>query len=194
MSADLNNKMNISAMDIKPHSLFKLKILKRESQKFNNKSSYDNLKNMRKKEINKINKDLSAFLFQNNEVEMVRSLNPDVDKNLCDNLLFKENLKNNAENNDNYDVPDQLFGQKINLPKIKKITITGILESGKRLNQNKKENLRNIANNQLEKELYQELKNIRNKCADIKKSRNELFNKFGYIMKEINSINLDLHI
>ena len=149
--------MNISAIDIKPHSIFKLKILKKESQKFNNRSSYDNLENMRKKEINKINKNLSVFLFQNNEVEMVRSLNPDSDKNLCENLLFKENLKNNAENDDNYDVPDQLFGQ-INLPKIKKITITGILESGKRLNQNKKENLRNLANNQLEKELYQELK------------------------------------
>ena len=195
MSADLNNKMNISAMEIKPHSIFKLKIIKkRESQKFNNKSSYDNIKNRRKIEIKKINQELSAFLFQNNEVEMVRSLNPDSDKDLCDNLLFKENLKNNAGTNDNYDVPDQLFGQKINLPKIKKITITGILESGQRLNQNKKENQRNIANNQLEKELYNELKTIRNRCNDIKKTRNELFNKFGNIMKEINSINLDLHI
>ena len=194
MSVDLNNKMNISAIDINPHSIFKLKIIKKESQKFNNKSTFDNIKNRRKKQINKINKDLSAFLFQNNEVGMVRSLNPDLDRNICDNLLFKENLKNNAENNNNYDVPDQLFGEKINLPKIKKITITGILESGQKLNQNKKENQRNIANNQLEKELYQELKNIRNKCAEIKKSRNELFNKFGNIMKEINSINLDLHI
>ena len=53
MSVDLNNKMNISAIDIKPHSIFKLKILKRESQKFNNKSSYDNIKNRRKIEIKK---------------------------------------------------------------------------------------------------------------------------------------------
>ena len=185
----ISNKLNISAIDIKPNYNIKLKLNKKDKpQKLNNISSYKHKKTI------KLQKNLSSILFQNNDVDMVRSLNPDSDKDLCENLLFKEHLINNKGTNDNFDIPEQLMGQKISLPKIKRITISGILESEKKLNRNKKEAQRNIANNQLEKELYHELREIRNKYNEKKKKKNQLYNNYVFIMKQINDINLDLKI
>ena len=194
MSVDLKKNLNLSALDIKPYTNYKLQLPKTDKQKrYNNISSYS-LKFKKEKVHNKMKKGLSAFLFQNNEVDLVRSLNPDSEKDLCENLLFKENLINNIENNDNFDMPEQYIGQKILLPKIKRLTINGILESEKKLNRNKKEAAKNLANNLLEKELYNDLKNIRNKYSTIKIKKKELFIKFENIMREIDSTNLDLHI
>ena len=185
----ISNKLNISAIDIKPNYNIKLKLNKKDKpKKLNNISSYKHKKSI------KLQKNLSSILFQNNDVDMVRSLNPDSDKDLCENLLFKEHLINNKGTNDNFDIPEQLMGQKISLPKIKRITISGILESEKKLNRNKKEAQRNIANNQLEKELYHELREIRNKYNEKKKKKNQLYNNYVFIMKQINDINLDLKI
>ena len=185
----ISNKLNISAIDIKPNYNIKLKLNKKDKpKKLNNISSYKHKKTI------KLQKNLSSILFQNNDVDMVRSLNPDSDKDLCENLLFKEHLINNKGTNDNFDIPEQLMGQKISLPKIKRITISGILESEKKLNRNKKEAQRNIANNQLEKELYHELREIRNKYNEKKKKKNQLYNNYVFIMKQINDINLDLKI
>ena len=194
MSVDLKKNLNLSALDIKPYTNYKLQLPKTDKQKrYNNISSYS-LKFKKENVHNKMKKGLSAFLFQNNEVDLVRSLNPDSEKDLCENLLFKENLINNIENNDNFDMPEQYIGQKILLPKIKRLTINGILESEKKLNRNKKEAAKNLANNLLEKELYNDLKNIRNKYSNIKIKKKELFIKFENIMREIDSTNLDLHI
>ena len=187
-----NKRLNISTIDLKPSSKFKLKLPKKDKlKKINNISSYTSLKTKNEKKINKY---LSSFLFQNNDVDMVRSLNPDSDNNLCDNLLFKENLINNMGSDDNFDMPEQLMGQKISLPKIKRLTVNGILETQKKLNRNKQESLRNIANNQLEKELYQELKEIREKYKEIKNKKNGLYENYNCIMNKINDINLDLKI
>ena len=187
-----NKRLNISTIDLKPSSKFKLKLPKKDKlKKFNNISSYTSLKTKNEKKINKY---LSSFLFQNNDVDMVRSLNPDSDNNLCDNLLFKENLINNMGSDDNFDMPEQLMGQKISLPKIKRLTVNGILETQKKLNRNKQESLRNIANNQLEKELYQELKEIREKYKEIKNKKNGLYENYNCIMNKINDINLDLKL
>ena len=195
MSVDINNKLNISAMEIKPYAHYILKQVKtNKSNKLNNKSSYNILSHNKPKSLRKKNKELSSSLFQNNEVDMVRSLNPDSEENLCDNLLFKENLINNMGSNDNFELNGDYFGQKINLPKIKRITINGILESEKKLNRNKKEAQRNMANNLLEKELYHDLKEIRTKYKDIKTKKNELYNKFQNITNEINDLSLDLKV
>ena len=195
MSVPINNKLNISAMEIKPYAHYKLKQLKTNKlNKLNNKSTNNILNHYKSISQRKINKELSSLLFQNNEVDMVRSLNPDSEQNLCDNLLFKENLINNMGSNDNFDLNGDYFGQKINLPKIKRITINGILESEKKLNRNKKEAQRNLANNLLEKELYHDLKEIRTKYNDIKTKKNELFNKFQNISNEINDLSLDLKV
>ena len=134
------------------------------------------------------------MLFQNNDVDFVRNLNPDKETHLCDNILFKENLINSIRTDDNYDVPEPLMGQKLNLPKIKKITINGILDSDKKLNKNRKEAARNLANNQLEKELYSNLKEIRNKYNDIKNKKKELYDNYISIQNKINSYILDLQI
>ena len=195
MSVPINNKLNISAMEIKPYAHYKLKQLKTNKlNKLNNKSTNNILNHYKSISQRKINKELSSLLFQNNEVDMVRSLNPDSEQNLCDNLLFKENLINNMGSNDNFDLNGDYFGQKINLPKIKRITINGILESEKKLNRNKKEAQRNLANNLLEKELYHDLKEIRTKYNDIKTKKNELFNRFQNISNEINDLSLDLKV
>ena len=198
MSVNINNKLNISTMEIKPYTKFKLNELKtNKTIKYINKSSYNILdykKTKSLKKLNNMNKSLSSFLFQNNEVDMVRSLNPDSDQNLCDNLLFKENLINNMGSNDNFELNQDYFGQKLNLPKIKRITVSGILESEKKLNRNKKEAQRNLANNLLEKELYDDLKTIRKKYEKIKNKRNELYNNFQNIVNEINDISLDLKV
>ena len=194
MSIYLKKNLNLSALDIKPITNYKLKIPKSDKPKrYNNIPSYS--LNYKKEKIhNKMKKELSAFLFQNNEVDLVRSLNPDSEKNLCENLLFKENLINNIGNNDNFDMPEHYMGQKILLPKIKTLTINGILESEKKLNRNKKEAAKNLANNLLEKELYNDLKNIRNKYNTIKIKKKELFINFENIMKEIETANLDIRI
>ena len=192
MSIDINSKLNISAKEIKPYPHYKLIQLK--TNKSNNKSSFEILKCPKSKSLRKINKELSSFLFQNNEVDMVRSLNPDSGQNLCDNLLFKENLINSIGPNDNYELNGDYYGQKINLPKIKRITISGILESEKKLNRNKKEAQRNLANHLLEKELYHDLKEIRTKYKEIKSKKNELYNKFQNIINEIYDLSLDLKV
>ena len=199
MSIDYpHNRHNISSLEIKSKGNIKLRPLQKIKNnkliKYNHISSYSNLKSKKEKEINISNNNLSVILFQENDVEMVKSLNPDLDKDICEDLLFKEKLKNNINNGENFDMPTQMLGLKINLPKIKKININGILEAQKKLNQKKKETLRNIANNHLEKELNGNLKIIRNEYNDIKNKKKELYNKFEFILKEINELSLELQI
>ena len=104
-----------------------------------------------------ISKDeLSVLLFQGNDVDLVRSINPDQDRDICSNILLKGQLKNNIIKNNEYNIRSNNNSKRIsilNLPKIKKITINGILESEQRLNQNKKEAQKNLAYSQLEGEL-----------------------------------------
>ena len=161
------------------------------TRKIKHVSSYESLSSSREMESKIPNKDLSVFLFQNNDVDMVRCLNPDLDKDICEHILFKEYLKNNVGNED---MPEQMLSQKINLPKIKKITVNSIIETQKKLTQNKKEAQRNLANNQLEKELYGNLRAIRKEYNDIKSKKKTLYDKFEKIIKEINTLNLELEV
>ena len=109
-----------------------------------------------------LNKEISVSLFQDNEVNMVRNLNLDDDKNLCESLLYKGIVEKNMLNEEKM-LSGTESSKGINLPKIKTITVTNILESEKKLNENKKISLRNLANNQLEKELYEKMENIKKK-------------------------------
>jgi len=161
------------------------------TRKIKHVSSYESLSSSREMESKIPNKDLSVFLFQNNDVDMVRCLNPDLDKDICEHILFKEYLKNNVGNED---MPEQMLSQKINLPKIKKITVNSIIETQKKLTQNKKEAQRNLANNQLEKELYGNLRAIRKEYNDIKSKKKTWYDKFEKIIKEINTLNLELEV
>ena len=190
----LISKHNNSSIEMKSRDRNNMKLsLGKEPKKkvFRKISSYILQK---EKEIKNHQKELSVLLFQNNEVDLVRNLNPDKDNHLCDNKLFKENLINSLKTDENYDLQEPIMGQKLNLPKIKKITINGILDSDKKLNKNRKEAARNLANNLLEKELYTNLKEIRNEYNDKKKKKKELYDNYIKITKKINSINLDLQI
>lgn len=186
------NKNNISTKEIFLKRNMKLKPLpKLRPRKIKHISSYGSFTSNREGESKISNKDLSVFLFQNNDVDLVRCLNPDLDKDICEHILFKEYLKNNIGNDD---MPEQMLSQKINLPKIKKITVSGILETQKKLTQNKKETQRNLANNQLEKELYGNLRAIRKEYNEIKSKKKALYDKFEKITKEINTLNLELQV
>ena len=81
---------------------------------------------------------------------------------------------------------------KVNLPKIKNITMDSILESEKRMNLNKKISMRNMANNQLEKELYENLKDIKKRINDLKNRKFELYKNFQLRTKQIRDINFEM--
>ena len=141
--------------------------------------------------------ELSVLLFQDNDVDLVRSLNPDQDKDICSNILLKGQLKNNIIKNSQFDLrtnSNKSVGSSINLPKIKKMTINSILESEKRLNQNKKEAQKNLAYSQLEGELCGELKKIRNEYNMKKEEKNKIYKNFENIIKKIEEMNLELQI
>ena len=179
-------KINRSCIDLSTKKLDKYQ----NNQKNNNNSN-------NKLKINPIRKkELSVLIFQNNDVDIVRSLDPDIDKNICNNLLFKEYLKNNIDNNsqNSLDLPNEMLGQKIHLPLLKTITINGILESEKKLNQNKKETQRNLANSQLEEDLYNNLKNINNQYTTKKTKRDGIYESYKTDIKEIEELKMDIKI
>ena len=142
--------------------------------------------------------DLSVLLFQGNDVDLVRSLNPDQDRDICSNILLKGQLKNSIIKNNEYNIrtanKSSSNNNLINLPKIKKITINGILESEQRLNQNKKEAQKNLAYSQLEGELCGELKKIREEYKKKKEEKSNIYQKFKKIMDKIDEMNLEIQI
>ena len=142
---------------------------------------------------NAFSEKIPVSFFQDNEVNKVRNLNIDNDTDFYANLfnkgnmekimLSEEELLSGSENNK---------VNKVNLPKIKNITIDSILESEKKLNLNKKISMRNIANNHLEKELYDNLKEIKKKINDLQNKKLELYKNFDAKTKQIKDINFDL--
>ena len=187
----LSNKRNLSAIEIKQNNNVKIKFTK--TKKINPKR-YNSSCNLKKNTIKKLSKNLSNILFQNNDVDFVRSLNIDKERNLCDNELYKEQLINKLGIQENFNKHEKSLNQNNDLPIITKLTINDILENEKQLNIIKKEDSKIIANTEFEKELYKKLKEIRNHYTEIKKKKNELYNKYQNIMNEINNINLDLQI
>ena len=139
--------------------------------------------------------DLSVLLFQGNDVDFVRSLNPDQDRDICSNILLKGQLKNNIIRNNEYGIrTSNKSNIDLNLPKIKKITISSILESEQRLNQNKKEAQKNLAYSQLEGELCGELKKIRNEYKKKREEKNNIYADFKKIIDKIDEMNLEIQL
>ena len=158
-------------------------------------STYKRNQNYRALNRNMSLGELSVLLFQNNDVDLVRSLNPDQDRDICSNILLKGQLKNNINRNYDYDMKTiEPNSSNINLPKIKKITIKGIIESERKLNQNKKEAQKNLAYSQLEEELCTELKNIRNVYHKKKEEKNNIYIKFKNIIDKIEEMNLEIKL
>ena len=140
-------------------------------------------------------KKIPVSFFQDNEVNIVRNLNIENETDFFANLFPKVNIEINMMNEE-----ELLTGSennktnKVNLPKIKNITIDTILESEKRLNLNKKISMRNMANNQLEKEMHDNLKEIKTKINDLQNRKIELYKNFDLKTKQIKDIHFDLDV
>ena len=179
----------------------KLKPIMSQKNIFINRSIPFTTKNHKKnKKIfhrNISNGELSVLLFQDNEVDLVRSLNPDQDRDICSNILLKGQLKNNIINNNEFHIRqnnNKSVNNSINLPKIKKMTINSILESDQRLNQNKKDAQKNLAYSLLENELCGELKKIREEYNKKKEEKNNIYINFRNISDKIDEMNLEIQI
>jgi hypothetical protein len=72
------------------------------------------------------------------------------------------------------------------------MTINRILESENKLNQNKKEALKNLAYSQLESELCKELKKLKQQHQEKKEEKDNIYINFKKIKDEIDEINLDI--
>ena len=140
-------------------------------------------------------KKIPVSFFQDNEVNIVRNLNIENETDFFANLFPKGNIEINMMNEE-----ELLTGSennktnKVNLPKIKNITIDTILESEKRLNLNKKISMRNMANNHLEKEMHDNLKEIKKKINDLQNRKIELYKNFDLKTKQIKDIHFDLDV
>lgn len=169
------------------HNL-KLNFSKINSPSINNKNiSYQD-------ESPKMNiKELSAQIFQNNDIELVRNLNPDSNNDLIRNLLFKEHLKNKLESS------------QLNISKILKKEKEGKEEVVKKI-----ENEKNFYKNEVEKllknkiiklnrtnlveqELNEKLKSIEENYQDKKMKKIKINNDFKQILKEIDNIGYELY-
>ena len=151
-----------------------------------------------KKESEKGKKELSVSLFQNNDVELVRNLNPDSDKDLCSNSLLKEKLKNKIESNINISLllntPSKIRSEekRYTLPKLNYISIDTILESNKNIKNLKKELQQNKQSNLLEKDLNKKLKQINDITSLKKKNKTKIYDNFKKLLKEIDNIGYDI--
>lgn len=134
---------------------------------------------------------ISVSLFQDNEVNIVRNLNLDDKNNFCAKLLYKGTLEQNMLKEEKI-LKSSEYNKGTSFPKIKRISFSNILESEKQLNENKKISLRNMANNQLEKELYGNLKDIKRKLKDLKDRKYELYKDYESKTQQIKEINEEL--
>ena len=174
----LQNETNISKIRLRPIKIHHKKKL------FINSSQTDLMNNL--------TKNIPVSLFHDNEVNIVRNLNLYDDNNFCEQIYFKKNLERNMINDEELLNGSNNKISKVNLPKIKNITMDSILESEKRMNLNKKISMRNMANNQLEKELYENLKDIKKRINDLKNRKYELYKNFQLRIKQIRDINFEM--
>ena len=174
----LQNETDISKIRLRPIKIHHKKKL------FINSSQTDLMNNL--------TKNIPVSLFHDNEVNIVRNLNLYDDNNFCEQIYFKKNFERNMINDEELLNGSNNKISKVNLPKIKNITMDSILESEKRMNLNKKISMRNMANNQLEKELYENLKDIKKKINDLKNRKFELYKNFQLRTKQIRDINFEM--
>ena len=174
----LQNETDISKIRLRPIKIHHKKKL------FINSSQTDSMNNL--------TKNIPVSLFHDNEVNIVRNLNLYDDNNFCEQIYFKKNLERNMINDEELLNGSNNKISKVNLPKIKNITMDSILESEKRMNLNKKISMRNMANNQLEKELYENLKDIKKRINDLKNRKFELYKNFQLRTKQIRDINFEM--
>ena len=153
----------------------------------------------KEEEIKPVKNELSVAIFQNNDVELIRNLNPDSDKNLCGNLLLKEQLKNKIESNINISnllnsSKKRPIERKATLSKIKINSMDGILENEKIINIITKQANKNKDTNLLEKDLNKKLKQINDISSMKKLNKIKIYDNFKKIISEIDNISYDIQL
>ena len=128
-------------------------------------------------------------------MDLVRNLDLYQERDIWNNFLLKGKLKNDIIQGKNYDFRiSKKKNNELNLPKVNSLTINKILESEKKLDQNKKEAQKNLAYSQLEMELCSELKKVRQNYQDKKEEKDNVYKNFKKLMDEIEKLNLDIRI
>ena len=135
-------------------------------------------------------KELSSNIFQSNDIDLVRNLDPDSNKDLINNLLFKGNLKNKLESQINL----SNYKKKENIEKNEEST-----EKDKKNKEDievilKNKFLKMKQNNLYEKELNKKLKELKENYIFLKQDKIKINNKFKKMLKEIDNIGYEIHL
>ena len=132
-------------------------------------------------------KELSVNIFQSNDIDLVRNLNPDSNQDLVSNLLFKEQLKNTSFNLSNYFKKEN--EEKNNVSKRKGSKNEGDMPEDKNF---QSKIIKIKQSGFIEKELNQQLKELRDNYIIKKEEKIKIDNKFKEKLNEIDNIEYDI--
>ena len=160
-----------------------------------NHSYINNIKDKKENNLHLKKKNLkksSTTIFQNNDVDFVRSLNFDSLKKFNDNIQLKENLINSVNMNVKIDDEGTLSDEKaeteeVQLPKLNKLSSYKSYE----LIQTQNKKIKNEISEQLQKELTNKLKIIRADCQNKKLDKEKIFMKIKEINEQLEDIDAE---
>ena len=160
-----------------------------------NHSYINNIKDKKENNLHLKKKNLkksSTTIFQNNDVDFVRSLNFDSLKKFNDNIQLKENLINSVNMNVKIDDEGTLSDEKVEteevqLPKLNKLSSYKSYE----LIQTQNKKIKNEISEQLQKELTNKLKIIRADCQNKKLDKEKIFMKIKEINEQLEDIDAE---
>ena len=146
----------------------------------------------------------SSNLFQSNDVDLVRNLNFDYLEQINDNILLRENLiSNSLQNNPKEKEESKIFDfmqeklkhnenkkDQLELPKLQKIKKSNKYKSYEIIQSHRKQ-IQNEMGEQIEKELINKIKNLRNNMNEKKIEKNEIFLKIKKIELELDEIYME---
>ena len=146
----------------------------------------------------------SSNLFQSNDVDLVRNLNFDYLEQINDNTLLRENLiSNSLQNNPKEKEESKIFDfmqeklrhnenkkEQFELPKLQKIKKSNKYKSYEIIQSHRKQ-IQNEMGEQIEKELINKIKNLRNNMNEKKIEKNEIFLKIKKIELELDEIYME---
>ena len=148
----------------------------------------------------------SSNLFQSNDVDLVRNLNFDYLEQINDNTLLRENLiSNSLQNNPKEKEESKIFDfmqeklkhnenkkDQLELPKLQKIKKSNKYKSYEIIQSHRKQ-IQNEMGEQIEKELINKIKNLRNNMNEKKIEKNEIFLKIKKIELELDEIYMEIY-
>ena len=158
-----------------------------------NNFNYDKLKNIRQNNfhIKKINlKKSTSAIFQSNDVDLVRNLNFDTMAQYSNNSQLRESLINTLKENPNdNNEKKKKQNEEINLPKLSKLSKYKSYD----IIQTHKKKIKIELSEQLQKELINKLKHLKNECQMKKMEKDKIFIKIKKIEEELDEIDAENH-